>query len=117
MKQNIKPVKIALDSDMLRNLAYFCRTNNKTHNLMNNQHVYHNIDSYYYLLSCIYDNTIELFIGKTVYKENKHSQEILDFIDEYNIKLINAPIEQVKTIADIYCNSYKDKLKINKLLQ
>lgn len=112
MNKKIPSVKIALDSDILRNLAYFCNASNRTHRLMNNQHVYHNLDDYYYLLNCYNNGLIEFRIGKVVYKEIKHLQDILDFIHQFKIKNIDAPEEQVKVMAEAYCNSYYDANRV-----
>lgn len=108
MKKNIKPIKVALDSDMLRNLINFTEMTKRSYNLANNQHVASNIDEYIYLMGCYYEGLIEFRIGKTVYKENKHVQEILDFISKFNVESINVPEEQVKVMADAYCCSYFD---------
>lgn len=112
MKKQSSPIKIALDSDMLRNIAYFCDVSNRTYNVMNNQHVYHNLEDYHYLLTCFNSGLIEFRIGKVVFKENNHLEAILNFIKNYKIKSINAPEHQVLVMAQAYCSSYTDINKV-----
>ena len=104
-------MKVAIDSDMLRDLVFFERLTKggvvfKYKNPWNidNSTVRKFLDEFTYLYNAVVNNQIELHVSKYVYNEVKHDEYVVAFVEKYchrNPKVDEAKIEE---LAHAYSN-------------
>lgn len=106
-------VKVALDSDMLRNLTDFCRlskdgTSYKCSTTLNNKHIQQNHEGYVYLFNYIKKRKIELCVCPTVFSEISHLEGVVEFVKKYCTRTF-PDIEKVEKLAKAYSSPYTHK--------
>ena len=108
-------LRIAVDSDMLRNLAAFYNLTKdgkviKYNSSVHNEHINQNLEDYLFLFSYIKQFKIEILVGPVVYNEIKHLDNITNFVEKY-CHLTNPDKNKVKILAKAYSSPYMDKGK------
>lgn len=108
---------VAVDSDILRRLAYLDLLKNKNNNYVERSQINDDIlvkDFNYFLrmLNHIQEGNVKLVIVDAVYQESKHSANLLKFMNTYcyfpnvNAKNYQDKMEKARVLAHAYCQPY-----------
>ena len=106
-------VKIAVDSDMLRNLTDFYNLTKggtifKYSVNIHNKHIQQNHELYIYLLNLIMKRKLELRVCPTVYREIMHLDNVVKFVEKYCARP-TYDAAKVEKLANAYSSPYKHK--------
>ena len=123
-KQEKTPKYIAIDSDILREIAYLDLLKkeygkNIDPNLIYpaDRHLRKDFHYFIALYNSMTHNDIRIVIVDAVYQESKHSECLLNFIKKYcyfpNVNAANyqEKAEKARTLAYAYCSEYEHKGK------
>lgn len=113
MKQ--EPFKIRIDSDMLRNLALFCRytkdgsyLKNIDYNKISCEHIKQNFDDYLFIMDKIKSGELEVYISKYVLRENEHIDYVMEFKRKFCYTKITDNKEKIEDLANAYSSPYTE---------
>lgn len=115
---NKNPKYIAIDSDVLRELAFFDLLKKeyghvKIEQIPSNSGLKKDFNYFISLYNCILYEDIKVVIVDAVYQESKHSPNLVKFIKEYcyfpNINVANyqEKAEKARHLANAYCSPYE----------
>ncbi len=117
-----KPLYVAIDSDVLRNIVHLNILKNKYGRVdiekIDNIQLKNDFNFFSRLLDHVRFDEVRLLIVDAVYQESKHSQSLVNFIKEYcyfpNINAVNyqEKAEKARILARAYCSKYEHEGKI-----
>ena len=116
MKQD-RPLYVAVDSDILRGIAYFGFLEKEfgkvTIEMVNDHQVRNDFNYYERLFENVKNDKVRLLVVDAVFQESKHSSNLLGFMKDYcyfpNVNAVNyqEKAEKARELAYAYCSPYK----------
>ena len=105
--------KIRIDSDMLRNLALFCKYTKDGNYLKNidyrkisDDHIKQYFDDYLFIMDKVKSGKLEIYVSRYVIREIEH----IDYVMEFKSKFCHTKIidnnDKIEDLANAYCSPY-----------
>ncbi len=115
--ENNKKLYVAIDSDILRNLAYLDRLKERygvvSKSRVNDPQVLYDLNYYARILQSVQNDEVRLLIVDAVFQESKHSDCLVKFMKKYcyfpNVNAVDyqEKAQQARALAHAYCSEYE----------